>query len=124
MYLTSSPNPFLIASKKALARHGIPAVYISVAEGTYNVETASASNTETSYALQMYKKHLKVTQYNYPNLIGKDAALFYLVNDALSFVPAIKDKINYAGTTYTVDSFSEHYAKGDLILYKIIAVKG
>lgn len=117
-------NPFLVAAKNAMVRNGTTCSYIAVAEGTYNVETGSVTNTETTYTVKMYKRHIKINQYNYPNLLGKDAAMFYLVNDSLAFTPGINDKITFGSDTYTVDSIQQHYARGQLVLYRIVAVKG
>lgn len=117
-------NLFLSATKRALDRNGSDATFISVTEGAYNVETGSATNTEKSYTVKMYKKPIKANQYNYPNLIGKDAGMFYLANYNLKFTPGLRDKIVFAGSTYSVESIQEHYAGAELILYRIIAVKG
>jgi hypothetical protein len=117
-------NQFLIATKSFIDTNGISCSYIAVQEGSYNVETGSTTNTETTYIVKMYKKHLKATQYNYPNLVGKDAAMFYLTNNSLAFTPAVRDKITFSGTTYTIDSIQEHSALGAVLLYRIIAVKG
>jgi len=116
-------NPFLVAAKNAMNRNGTVGTYIAVAEGVYNVETGSVTNTETSYQIKMFKKHLKATQYNYPNLIGKDAGMFYVVNDSLAFTPNHQDKIVFGGVTYSIDSIQEHYARDALILYRLIAVR-
>ena len=117
-------NQFLIATKSFIDTNGISCSYIAVQEGSYNVETGSTTNTETTYTVKMYKKHLKATQYNYPNLVGKDACMFYLTNDNLAFAPAVRDKITFSGVTYTIDSIQEHSALGAVLLYRIIAVKG
>lgn len=117
-------NPFLVAAKNAINRNGSTCSYVVVAEGTYSVETGSVTNVETTHSLKMYKKHIKATQYNYPNLIGKDAAMFYLVNDSLGFTPGINDKITFGSDTFTVNTIQQHYARGELVLYRIVAVKG
>ena len=117
-------NQFLIATKSFIDTNGISCTYTAVQEGTYNVETGSTTNTETAYTVKMYKKHLKANQYNYPNLVGKDTAMFYLVNDSLAFTPAVRDKITFSGVTYNIDSIQEHSALGAVILYRIVAVKG
>ena len=72
----------------------------------------------------MYKRHIRANQYNYPNLIGQDAALFYLANNNLKFTPAIRDKIIVGSRTYVIDNITEHRASGQIALYKILAVKG
>jgi hypothetical protein len=114
---------YLALTVKALNQHGKICTYIAVQEGYYDVETSSTSNTETSYQLIMYKKHVRANQYNFPNMIGRDSALFHLANNNLAFTPAVKDKITLDSTTYTIDSITEHAADGLIILYKILAVK-
>jgi hypothetical protein len=115
---------YLAVALRAINQHGKSCTYTIVTEGAYNIETGSTTNTETSYTVKMYKKHIRASQYNFPNLIGRDSALFHLANNSLSFVPAPKDKITIDSVTYTVDSITEHAADGLVILYKILAVKG
>lgn len=117
-------DKYLGITLRAINTHGRNCTYTIVTEGTYNIETGSITNTETAHTIKMYKRHIRASQYNFPNLIGRDSALFYLANNNLSFVPAVKDKITIDGVTYTVDSITEHAADGLVILYKIVAVKG
>lgn len=117
-------DKYLSITLKAINQHGRTCTYSKVTEGTYNIETGSTTNTETDYSVKMYKKHIRASQYNFPNMIGRDSALFYLVNNNLSFVPAIKDKITIDSVIYTIDSITEHAADGLVILYKILTVKG
>lgn len=116
-------NEFLVNTTKFIDLHGVTASYISVLEGSYNVETGSTTNTETTYNLKIYKKHLKASQYNYPDLIGKNIAMFYISNNSLSFTPAVRDKIVFGSETFTIDSIQEHAALGQVILYRVIGVK-
>jgi hypothetical protein len=117
-------NPFLLSSVKMIKTHGQSMQYFQVTEGTYNIETGSTVNTTTEHTVTMYKKHLKTDQYNFPDLIGRSAAVFYLANHALSFVPAVRDKITVGSETFEVQSLIEHRAYGELTLYKLIATKG
>lgn len=117
-------NKYLSITVKAIIQHGKNCTCSVVTEGLYNVETGSTSNTETNYTVKMYKKHIRASQYNFPSMVGRDSALFYLANNALAFVPAPKDKITIDSVKYTVDSVTEHAADGLVILYKILAVKG
>ena len=117
-------NPFLASTQRMINQHGQSVTYTKVSEGTYNIETGSTTNTDTSYTVKMYKKHIKATQYNYPNLIGKNSAMFYLVNTALDFIPAIRDKITVGGETFEIESIAEHSARGQIVLYKLVAVRG
>lgn len=117
-------NQFLVETKKFILSNGSSCTYKVVQEGSYNVETGGTTNTETSHTVTMYKKHIRANQYNYPNLVGKDAAMFYLANDSISFTPAVRDKINFSGVEYSIDSIQEHSALGQVVLYRIIAVKG
>lgn len=117
-------NQFLVSSKRLVESHGEPMVYSVITEGEYDVETGQTTNTETAYTVIMYKKHINATQYNYPNLVGRTSAMFYLVNTGLSFVPSVNDKITVNSETFVIGSIVEHRAQHDLALYRIIATKG
>lgn len=117
-------DKYLSIILRAINQHGKTCSYTVVTEGLYNIETSTTSNTETSYSIKMYKKHIRATQYNFPSLVGRDSALFYLANNNLSFIPAAKDKITIDSIVYTIDSVTEHSADALVILYKILAVKG
>lgn len=117
-------NRFLQASISAINRHGSSCTYVSQSAPIYNIETKKAQSTSTEVTVTMYKKHLKANQYNYPNLVGKDAAMFYLANNSLTFSLKINDKIVSNGVEYTVDAFYEHVANGQVVMYRILAVKG
>jgi hypothetical protein len=115
---------FLEITKRALARHGIDLVYASVTTGAYNVETGKPAVTRTEYTKRMYPKQIVANQYNYPALVGKESLMFYLANDALEFSPKANDEIEYKSKTYKVQSLQEHFAAGELVLYRIVAVRG
>lgn len=114
---------FLAAVKQNLKAHGALGKYIRVSAGVYDIESGTSASTSQSYSVQMYEKHIKTSQYNYPNLIGKQVSMFYLAADSISFVPKIKDEIEFNGTKFVVDSFSEHMAHGKVIMYKVVAVR-
>jgi hypothetical protein len=116
-------NDFLSITKQALKMHGMLGKYTRVSAGVYNVETGTKTDTTTEHSVQMYKKHIKASQYHYPDLIGTDSALFYVASDSLSFVPSIKDKITYNSEQYKIVSYAEHIALGQVVLYKILATK-
>lgn len=117
-------NTFLVSAKRQIDKHGQLMTYIAVTEGSYDIETGSTTNTNTEYSVKMYKRHIRANQYNYPNLIGQDAALFYLVNYNLNFTPAVRDKISIDSNVYTIDSITEHRVNAVIVLYKLLAVKG
>lgn len=117
-------NQFLHSTKKMIDRHGQAMTYTKVTEGSYNIETGSTVNTASTYTLTMYKKHIRANQYNYPNLIGITSAVFYLANNALTFVPAVRDKITVNNEVFEIESIVEHSALGQVVLYKLVAVKG
>lgn len=113
----------LRATINAVNTHGSSYTYTSVSAGVYNIETGTSSNTSVNYTVVMYKRHIKATQYNYPSLVGKDTAMFYLANNSLGFEPKANDKIVDGTSTYIVDSVFEHRARGQIALIKILAVK-
>lgn len=116
-------NLFLAAVKDALRRNGTTGTYTKVSAGVYSIETGSSTSTTTDYQIPMYEKHVKTSQYNFPNLIGKQVSMFYIAADSIPFVPQIKDSITFNGTKFAVDSFSEHMAHGQVVMYKVVAVR-
>ncbi len=117
-------NEFLQAATNAINLHGISCTYTKVTNGTYDPNTGSVTNSTTDYTVKVYSKHLKATQFNYPNLIGKDAVLIYMVPSATVGKPDTNDRITIATDVYTVDSVQEHAAKGNVCLYRITAIQG
>lgn len=117
-------NYFLQSTVKLINLHGESMTFVSVSESAYNVETGDTTNSDKNYTVTMYKKHIRANQYNYPNLINQDAALFYLANNNLNFIPNIRDKIIVGSKTYIIDSITEHRAFGKIALYKLLAVRG
>ena len=113
---------FLSITKAAIARHGSAVTYTRVSAGVYDLASGGSTATTTTHSIKAYKKHIKSTQFNFPNLIGREAAIFYVAADALAFVPKIKDQITIGTSTYTVDSIMEHVASGAIVLYKLVAV--
>lgn len=105
-------------------KHGSDCTYVSVAEGVYDIETLSTTNTNTNYTIRMYPQHFTANQYNAPNLVGKETIQFLLANSNLAFTPSVQDKIILSGVTYTVDSIKKHRANGIIVLYKLVSVKG
>jgi hypothetical protein len=116
-------NDFLRATKLALSTHGASCTYTRVVNSEYNVETGTAGSSENNYLITAYKKHIRATQYNFPNLVNKEAALFYIAGDSLKFKPAPKDKITYSSEVYTIEDVQEHIAMGAIVLYRVAAVK-
>ena len=117
-------NPFLKAAKELVNKHGINSTFTVVTEGVYNADTLSTTNTTANHTVKLFKNHIKTSQYNFPNLVGKEVAEFYLVNDSLAFTPNIRDLIVHSGTTFTVEHIQEHHAQGAVVLYTIVASKG
>jgi len=117
-------NNFLTSTKNSIDRYGSLMTYSVITDGQYDIETGSVTNTNINYSVRMYKKHIRANQYNYPNLIGKDSAMFYLVNHKLSFRPKIRDIIIVDSIQYNIESIIEHGIDGKVILYKLLAVRG
>jgi hypothetical protein len=117
-------NQFLQSAIQMIELHGVTSTYTKVTNGSYDPNTGSVTNTETSFTVKTYPKHIKATQFNYPNLIGKDAVLVYLPGNTSVGTPDTSDKITIGSDVYTVDSFQKHIALGEVCLYRIVAVKG
>lgn len=109
-----------------LAKHGINVIYRKVQNSSYNPDLGTVSSTTSDFNLKSYPKHIRASNYYLPNLVGKDVVLFYLSAKALKVVTSIslKDSIVYGSKEYKIESYSEHVFAGEVLLYKVIAVKG
>lgn len=116
-------NQFLASAKQAVNLHGESCTYTQVTNGAYDVETGSSTTTEVNTVVKAYRKHIRANQFNYPNLVGKNAILLYLVADSIVGSPTNDDKITFGSETYQVDQWQSHAALGQVVLYRISAVK-
>lgn len=116
-------NQFLQAAIRQITRHGVLVDYVTVSEGGYDIETGTTVNTETSIQIKAFPKRVKVSQFNYPNLIGKQVVEFLVAGNAFTTKPSVQDKITYDSDTYIIDSLSTHTALGEVCLYKLLSVK-
>jgi hypothetical protein len=117
-------NQALNATAQLIVLHGESCVYTKVIEGTYNVATGSMTNTETTFNIKGYRKHLRATQFNYPNLVGRESIMFYMLPDAAIGIPAVQDKVTFGTDVFTVDSVQSHIGWGLVCLYRLVCVKG
>lgn len=117
-------NEFLHASKDAIYLHGVSITFVTVTEGNYDTSTGSVVNTEVNTTVKAFPKNVKTSQYNLPNLIGKEVTEYLVVPSDLSVKPNPQDKVIRSGATCTVDSVKEHAAMGEVVLLKVIVYKG
>jgi hypothetical protein len=117
-------NPFLKAAIDLVGQHAVSMQFTSVQTGSYDPQTSTVTETTQTFNVKAYPKHIKATQYNYPDLIEKEAILLYLANNNLGFVPSVKDFVQYGSTKYKVYSIEEKHAGGQLVMYMIMIVKG
>ena len=117
-------NPFIKAAKELVYPNGLTIIYKSIGEAGYDYETGQVTNTSVETTLKAFPKALKVSVYNFPSLIGKNASEWLVVAPDLPSTPKPLDKILKGSEVFTVETYSEHVAEGQVVLYKIIAVKG
>lgn len=117
-------NPFIQASKELVYPNGLTITYKTVGESSYNVESGEVTNTSVETTLKAFPKAFKASVYSYPSLVGKNASEWLVVAPDLPSTPKPLDKILKGTEVHTVETYSEHVAEGQVVLYKIIAVKG
>lgn len=111
-------NQFMKASERLIHRHGRPIVYTQIQKVVDKIQ-GTVVQTKTNHTVRMYPKSVKVSQYNYPDLIGKSVVIFYVVVKDVSFTPAMNDSITLDGKVYTVRSYDSHEALGENCVYRI-----
>lgn len=111
------------ATKRALQTHGLDLNYTTTTRVVDEIE-GTVTDTPVTYVLRIYPKSILATQYNYPTLVGKETIMFYLAADGLTFTVKPSDEIEYQGNTYRVNSFQSHSARGQVVLYRILGVRG
>lgn len=116
-------NPFIQAAKELIYLHGTNVTFISVAEGVYNSDTGTVTNTETETTIKGYPKNVKANTFNYPNLVGKEATEWLVVASDLSTIPTPQDKVKRGSKVYSVDSVRDIVAEGESVIYKVLVVK-
>ena len=116
-------NYFQLATQRAIDVHGTDCTYTRNTTETYDPLTGSVTNTSSSVTVKAYKKHIRATQYNYPNLVGRESVMFYIYAEDIVFIPVPNDAITWQTQKYTIDSVQSHEAFGSIILYRLIAVK-
>lgn len=116
-------NKFLRASKAAIKRNGEPCVYKKITTGVYDVETSSVSSTEQSYNALAFREVVSATQYNYPNLVGKEVLKVYLQGDE-AFSPSPDDKVIFGSDEFTVKMNQAYRAGSQICLHILICSRG
>lgn len=117
-------SEFLRATKSMIYRHGVNVTYKRVSIPAYNAFSGQTTSTVTDVLIKAYPRQIVATQYNLPNMIGKEVIEFYVyAPDLNSVAPKANDKIVMNSAEYIVNSMQEHRALGPVVLYKIVAVK-
>jgi len=117
-------NPFIQAAKELIYRNGVQISFVVVTEGIYTPATGSSANTETTTTVTAFPKKVHATSYNYPNLVGKEVVEYLIVATDLVTKPKMHDKITRGSDTYSVNSCTEHVALNEVVIYKVLAIKG
>lgn len=117
-------NIYLKEVKKNIDREGVQITYIRVVSGSYSINTGSLTNTETNFELKAYPKKYTASQYNYPSLIGKDTSEWLICPLDLNYKPKVQDIIEYNNSRHFVEVVKDIIARGEIVLYKVITVRG
>ncbi len=116
-------NEFIKSAEDLIYPNGISVTYVNVSEGEYNSDTGSVVNTEIETVLIGFPKNIRANAVYLPNLVGKEVTEYLFVAKDLPSTPSSQDKIKKGSTVYTVDSVKEHYAQGEVVIYKVMVVK-
>jgi len=114
-------NRFLWATTRLMQQHEVPCTYVKFSGDTYNIATASTVRTSSQIQIKAYPKQMQGIMKDSPDIIWKETIMFYI--QAKYITPKTQDKILYNGKTYVIDSYQEHGANGDIILYRVITTR-
>lgn len=114
---------FIRSAKELIYPNGVSVVFTSVHNLPYNIETQTAGTTEVQTTVIAFPKMVKVSQFNYPNLVNKSVEEFLVVATDLTTAPKPLDKLQRGSDVFTVDSTREHVAGGSVVIYKVLAYK-
>jgi hypothetical protein len=117
-------SQFIKAAKDLVYPNGITITYKTGGDSVYDIESGSVTNTTTETVIKAFPRAFKASVYSYPSLVGKNASEWLVVAPDLPSTPKPLDKILKGAEVHTVETYSEHVADGQVVLYKIIAVKG
>ena len=120
--MSNASNQFLRATKEAIQRNGVSVNYKKVGVQSYDPSTGLVTSDSTQYSIMSYPRHIRASQWYFPDLIGKDAIQFYIAGDQL-FTPDVKDSIIYDSVEYKIESIQKHFAAGQVCLYRIVTVR-
>ena len=115
---------FIRSAKQLIYPNGVSVVFTAVTNQDYNIETQTAGTTEVQTTVIAFPKVVKVSQWNYPNLVNKTVEEFLIVATDLTQAPKPLDKLTRGSDVFTVDSTREHVAGGSVVIYKVLAYKG
>jgi len=110
-------------TKRALQRHGADLTYTTTTK-VVNEDEGTVVETPTNITLRIYPRPVQVNQYNYPTLVGKQVVMFYLASEDLTFSVKPSDTVLWNGNVYRINSYQAHVAQGEIVLYKLLGVKG
>lgn len=117
-------NPFITSAKKLIYRNGIDVTFTRVIEGTYDSNTGSVTNTESTKSVKVYPKVITANAWQFPNLINREMREYLVVSQDLGYKPEAQDKITEGSTVYSVVSVKDIVARNESVVYIIAAVKG
>ena len=115
---------FIKAAKDLIYPNGITITYRIGGDSVYDIESGEVQSTSTETTLKAFPKAFRASIYSQPSLIGKNVSEWLVVAPDLPSTPKPLDKILKGTEVHTVETYSEHVAEGQVVLYKIIAVKG
>ena len=116
-------NPFKRAAIAAVKRNGRDLTYTSI-ERIVDKINGTVTEVNTDRVLRIYPKSIRASQYNFPDLVGKEVVTFYLAVDGLGFKPKVNDTILLNGEVFTIRYYDFHEAAGENCLYRLTGATG
>lgn len=108
-------NEFKRETALHVKRHGVPCEYIETKRIKDFINGTTVDTEVITPLPKCYPKQEKATQYNFPNLVGKEVVSFRVLPEDCT--PIVGAEIKYKNKRYKIDSIKEHVALGEICLY-------
>lgn len=112
-------------AQRQVQRHGVQSSYVVEEGAVYNPATSSVQGgTSTTYTFKAFPAKASYSETQQPNLVNVDIKVFLVSASDLTVKPKLNSKITVGSDSFTVLRVTEHWAHGEVVLWRILTQEG